>query len=246
MCWKTIYRPVKCVAKRDIKVVKFIMSKYGEQFYTPYYRQEIAMGQIKTSKLVDPHRVGDIIDSFYAIGEGLHSYGMNIDIVIQNGRIDIMSNGERLDYWFDTYNGFRVYIAECVIPKGSSYYLNEHNEYVSDKLKYVNVVSSTEDIIDRQFSFKMERLMESSGNEYDVDRVGENAIEIAFNVLETMQELDTRNLGRGGLISNYIMEWAKEAEQLLKSPDYDSDEISYYDFIDQFSKQKLEEFKENR
>lgn len=245
MCWKTIYSPVKRVAKSDIKVAKFVVSNYRCLFYTPYYRQEVAMGEIKTSELGEPHRVGDVDDGFYAITDGLHSYGTNVDIVVQNNRIDIIWNGERLDYWFDTYNDFKVYIVECVIPKGSSYYVNECNEYVSDKLKYVNVVSSTEDIIDRKFSVKMERLMENAGNEYDVDRVGENAIEIAFNILEKMQELDTRNLGRGGLISNYIMEWAKEAEQLLKNPDFESDEISYYDFIDQFSKQKLDEFKRN-
>lgn len=253
MCWKTIYCPVKQVAKRDIKVAKFIVSnKYGGDFFTPYYKQEVYMGQIKASELGEPNRIGDVVDGFYAISEGLHSYGTNVDIVVQDNRIDIISNGQRLDYWFDTYNGNKVYIAECVIPKGSYYYINERNEYVSNKLKYVNVVSSVENSItlfNRASVLKMEKLMEFSVNRYlryDVDRVGENAIEIAFNILEAMQELDTCNLGRGGLISNYIMEWAKEAEQLLKSPYFESDEISYYDFIDQFSKQKLEEFKENR
>lgn len=68
----------------------------------------------------------------------------------------------------------------------------------------------------------------------------ENAIEIAMNCLETLQEhLD---MGRDAIIRNYILPWAQEAEQTWnalhgrEAPD-DTD-IPYYDFIDDFSAKK--------
>lgn len=67
-------------------------------------------------------------------------------------------------------------------------------------------------------------------------RLIENSIEISNNVLQELVEL----LGRPNIVPNYIEPWAREAEQRwLENEEYDE----YYDFIDKFSKEKLNEVK---
>ena len=74
--------------------------------------------------------------------------------------------------------------------------------------------------------------------------VAENAIEIAMNCLEFLQ--DNLEIGRDAILREYVLPWAHEAEtkwmalQTSNTPgDYDK---PYYDFIDDFSSQKKAEF----
>jgi hypothetical protein len=67
----------------------------------------------------------------------------------------------------------------------------------------------------------------------------ENAIEIAMNCLESLQ--DRLDMGRDAIIRNYILPWAREAEMAwhkLKTNN-PPDDIPYYDFIDAFAAQKV-------
>lgn len=69
----------------------------------------------------------------------------------------------------------------------------------------------------------------------------ENAIEIAMNCLESLQ--DNLDIGRDAIIRNFILPWAREAEaawQTLQASDT-SDDTPYYDFIDAFAAKKESE-----
>lgn len=75
-------------------------------------------------------------------------------------------------------------------------------------------------------------------------RVVSNAIEIAMNNLEAMQ--DAHICPREVLTAQYISDWAKEFEMhWLNLPDEDEDgnEPDYFEEIDKFSAKKLEQFK---
>ena len=72
----------------------------------------------------------------------------------------------------------------------------------------------------------------------------ENAIEIAMNCLEFLQE--RINLGRDAIIRNYIIPWAHEAETAWKALQASGNpavaDTPSYDFIDAFSQNKQAEF----
>ena len=76
---------------------------------------------------------------------------------------------------------------------------------------------------------------------YMRSRVQQNAIEIAMNNLAEMQEIS--GLGRNTIIDYYIEKWSREAEIEWLGSRYEAN-CEYIDFIDNFSKKKLEEFKE--
>lgn len=77
----------------------------------------------------------------------------------------------------------------------------------------------------------------------NMTRIIENAIEIADGNLPKLQEHFERVMGRESIIENYIAPWAEEAEQLWENLQQDGNEHDYYDFIDNFAKQKIEELK---
>ena len=70
-------------------------------------------------------------------------------------------------------------------------------------------------------------------------RIVENAIEIASECLEALQDHFEGFFGRDVIISSYIYPWAIEAEKRLMSASYNPDEITYYEFISQFVEEKL-------
>lgn len=76
---------------------------------------------------------------------------------------------------------------------------------------------------------------------YMRSRVQQNAVEISMNILAEMAEYS--GLSRSTLIDLYIEKWSREAEIEWLGSDYEAN-CEYIDFIDAFSKRKLEEFKQ--
>lgn len=76
---------------------------------------------------------------------------------------------------------------------------------------------------------------------YMRSRVQQNAVEISMNILAEMAEYS--GLSRSTLIDIYIEKWSREAEIEWLGSDYEAN-CEYIDFIDAFSKRKLEEFKQ--
>lgn len=75
---------------------------------------------------------------------------------------------------------------------------------------------------------------------YMRSRVQQNAVEISMTILGQMEELS--GYSRATLIDFYIEKWAREAEVEWLGSQYEA-HCEYIDFIEEFSKKKLEEFK---
>jgi len=68
----------------------------------------------------------------------------------------------------------------------------------------------------------------------------ENAIEIATDAIEFLQNYYSMSFGRDVIIANYIIPWAIEAEEKLSDSYFDSNKMPYYDFITKFVENKLQ------
>lgn len=79
-------------------------------------------------------------------------------------------------------------------------------------------------------------------SEYMETRLQENCVEIAMNNLRDMMNI--ADIGRDTLLRDFISVWAREAEmEFIANYHENAGNYSYYDFIDDFSEKKLEEFR---
>ena len=133
MCWKTSKCVEKKTDKNDFVVYKFI-GKMDGRYFSPY--------QCTTIWLNEPLKLGDMDDNGFTqeIGDnckhfGFHSYTKKATLYTLGAACYVnYENMDFTDFW-DTMNGeFRMYLAECIIPKGSTYFVNENKEVVSDSL----------------------------------------------------------------------------------------------------------------
>lgn len=134
MCWVTKEVSIKSkVAEEDIPVFK-IVKKDLQAYYQEF---QYSIGEVfKTEMSVpmySPLKLG-------YINEGFHSYSSkkcDIEAIerykFTEPYISVFYGKYRLDSYMDAC------ILECVIPKGSIYYLNHKGEYVSNKIKPVKV-----------------------------------------------------------------------------------------------------------
>ncbi len=79
--------------------------------------------------------------------------------------------------------------------------------------------------------------------DHKMERIIENAVEIASGCLPALQEnKDSTNpiLGRDGLIRQYIIPWAVDAEKEYQNAIAGGEEVPYYDFIDDFAAKEFE------
>ena len=129
MCWTTNKIPKLEIADKDISVFKIVTPKL-EAFFHRGFQYEI--GVLSVSTLVKP--------IFKAIDKGLHSYSSNL--IITNDNFSNYYRCRAIRIWLsDSY--FIEYPddpdltikMDCIIPKGSTYYLNEYGEYISNYLK---------------------------------------------------------------------------------------------------------------
>ena len=141
MCWKSSNSKelVEQVATEDIETFK-VVKKYDECF-VPLYFQCVCYA-VGVPLSMSSNKLTLLMDSWKPVGvinQGFHSYsksckirfGTNI-IVDDLTQIEIGSNKDwLLDCIVYTDN---LHYLECIIPKGSHYYVNSHGEYVSDAI----------------------------------------------------------------------------------------------------------------
>lgn len=145
MCWVTKNKPVKQVAKRNIKVQKVLhLTSYG--FVSPcfdIYKWKKSLPN--TSYLETPEESykypydnyiypENPIKKKYKINYGLHSCKK----IVRNGD-GFCTVDDNMNEHYLMMAMANDFICECIIPKGSTYYLNEYGEYVSDTLKFVKI-----------------------------------------------------------------------------------------------------------
>lgn len=72
---------------------------------------------------------------WYVMQSGFHSYTYDVTLKRDHGRLDINDPmGIQLDYFLT-----KLIRADCVIPKGSKYAINERGEVISEKIKVIDV-----------------------------------------------------------------------------------------------------------
>lgn len=131
MCWATRLKPVLLVAEEDIPVKK-ILRDTMEPYYHPTLKYEI--GKEYYTFMESPYRpIG--FHQFMQIGYGFHSYHNMCTFTIEQGStLCVRFNGHTVC----VYPNKNILIADCVITKGSTYYLNEFHEYVSNCIKVLS------------------------------------------------------------------------------------------------------------
>ena len=135
MCWTVSMTPQSKLAEEDIPVFKIVRRNLKAYYRNFHY----SIGEVFKTEISVP--MYSPCKVFY-IEEGFHSYSNQecktaITETLSEPIITVfhMFHGElyRLDSYIDAC------ILECVIPKGSIYYINPRGEYVSDKIKPIKV-----------------------------------------------------------------------------------------------------------
>lgn len=142
MCWSSKYVK-KLIANRDIKCWK-ITRQYENNhvrslyFYMKYLlNKEYSLGQ---SIYV---RQSSFFNAKYEINQGFHSYFSKPKLIVIKDEFNVKVNGiivDRIYYSPLVISNHSIHIAECIIPKGSVYYVNDSHEIVSDKIIIKNVL----------------------------------------------------------------------------------------------------------
>lgn len=153
MCWKTnnCRYAEKKIAEEDIEVFKIV--KLGDRepedrekvkkselnvFYSIYNGFPYRIGETYRENINLSYRLNSSLYEWagYKITHGFHSYSKNLCHICLDGYIFII-RAQNFDIdWFFSDND--IVKLNCIIPKGSEYYENEHGEIVSNYLKIVS------------------------------------------------------------------------------------------------------------
>lgn len=141
MCWSGKNYPK--IAIIDINVFKIVEETPNINSYRSFYHEEF-LWKIKERKESEIN-VKFVHDYFtpnlIKIYKGLHSYNHSCQLNLYSNNlltITSINKNTRLDI---LYSDKSLYKLDCIIPKRSEYYVNEHGEYVSDALIPIKATS---------------------------------------------------------------------------------------------------------
>jgi len=139
MCWTSVKIPKLKVAKYNIPVFKVMsLTSKADTLSSIYMGFNYEIGKEYTST------IGEVFGSpVYCIDEGFHSYSLGCT-VSAIGKLTMVFASKTV-HQLDVY-GSETILVKCIIPKGSSYYLNENGEYVSNKIKLLKKYTYEENI----------------------------------------------------------------------------------------------------
>lgn len=133
MCWITYdkkYKDFK-VAEEDIPVFKVVRKIPLSSYYTNYL---YILNEVHTTEPIKINHSLIYHGEEWKIQKGFHSYSVECTTEISCGQnIQVYSSDDDailLDY----YKMSNTCKLECLIPKGSLYYVNEWGEYVSESI----------------------------------------------------------------------------------------------------------------
>lgn len=135
MCWMTKRTPVERIAEEDIPVFKYVCSDSLYSYYFP--KHKYIMGETSHTTLGNPFPIIGLRGTL-GVGDGFHSYGMACNI--QEFDVYLKVYPPCGSYHIGYYTLYKLRRIECIIPKGSHYYVNDDLEYVSNKI-IVNRIS---------------------------------------------------------------------------------------------------------
>lgn len=113
-------------AKKDIPCVKIVIKNLSGNWVTPYQRELVNPGLIKSDLIVTMSKFR-FRPNYRIVEIGLHSIVPDAEVLIA-GELS----------WFSSYKAKAV---NCIIPKGAKYILghfegHDYNSYASDQLIY--------------------------------------------------------------------------------------------------------------
>ena len=134
MCWEGKLSDQR-VAKQDIVVYK-VMERMGRNNYrSPFMKEHYKMGYRYSIKdgFGILGNIGGLI-----INRGFHCYSQNAYASFDkaDNRICVSKIRNTLVDYDLIYRGWKRVIVECVIPKGTTYYINKRSEIVTECLYF--------------------------------------------------------------------------------------------------------------
>lgn len=144
MCWESKKKCVRLIADKDIHVFKICKKRmFNSNVVLPYFYSSKTKYQVgktyesdRSIEILKERKVLSILTiKVNSIFNGIHSYSCDC-FIIPDGGVFIITDifGSALQ----TYTSNVAVVVKCSIPKGTAYYVNEHGEYVSDKIKIEN------------------------------------------------------------------------------------------------------------
>lgn len=139
MCWetKTILKPIKHKAQKDIQAKKVLRICHNGDLSSPFFEMmkwvpetQYTISEGLNLINVFPKNVFNIV---WRIDEGFHCYSMNNKVGLNKiGSIVVKKGSNYVTSMFNDFSDLKVF--EVIIPQGSTYYENEDGEIVSDNM----------------------------------------------------------------------------------------------------------------
>ena len=127
MCW--IGRKDSIVLEKDMPVFKIVTAK-GTDIYSFYQSFHYQLNKLYTTELDVRKAYGNIV-----INRGFHSYATDCPVErITNLHIAVHSMVNYYDYEIYYDRSYPVLKQPCIIPSGSTVYINQVGEIVSNQI----------------------------------------------------------------------------------------------------------------
>ena len=146
MCWYSKSEPIRKYSIADMTVYKVFRLKDGK-LYSPIQKDEIWRIGIEKSMFgnitVETEGTADYM--MYRIDNGLHSLNEKPETIKTYNEIDPDSY-EYIKGWYVEKKFILEYtsvdvLCKCIVPAGSTYYINDDHEVVSNRLKIIQMIN---------------------------------------------------------------------------------------------------------
>lgn len=135
MCWKGA-KTQPTVAGNDISVFKIVYKCVDGVLRSAYQRFTYNIGTVYKEPPLKIKSLPIVPSYHYIVNEGFHSYSPKCIIRAFTNTVYILTDhGMPLD---DLSRNSYMVKANCIIPQGSEYLLNDKGEYVSNSIKIIN------------------------------------------------------------------------------------------------------------
>lgn len=146
MCWSSHSKKLmECyrVAEEDVPVIKVMLEKVdcaGQFYYLSFFRGHV---YIPKKAYVQPDAFSYNVTKFsdknnVDIAIGFHSYSRECKFVkIMQNLLHVYSPDETHVCEYYPFEIGNLVLIDCIIPKGTPYYINERGEYVSSNITIV-------------------------------------------------------------------------------------------------------------
>ena len=142
MCWSSgrkFVNDCRRVANDDLHVIKIMRSSDKSGKYSSYFEDFTCEdGETYEAKYFPTGYEWDDDNNYVCIFTGFHSYSVNCKFIRKTTPEDILAVYSPENYKkLENYKMNDIVFVDCVIPKGTRYYVNLEGEYISPKIKVI-------------------------------------------------------------------------------------------------------------